>query len=414
MTNDEILAIIPARGGSKSIPRKNIRPFAGHPLLAYSIAAAVQSEMVTRVIVSTDDQEIAAVARAYGAEVPFLRPSELARDETTDLPVFQHALQWLADEEAYRPAMVIQLRPTSPLRPRTCVDDAIAILREHPDADSVRGVVPSGQNPYKMWRLGDEDRMQPLLTNELHEPYNMPRQQLPPTFWQTGHIDVIRAGTILEKHSMSGDIILALRIHRDYTVDIDTTRDWERAEWLLQQGHLDPVLPGSLKRPFPAWVDLLILDFDGVLTDNRVWVNEQGVEWVAANRGDGMGLSQLRKTGCKTAVLSTEKNPVVTARCRKLKLPVRQAVEDKGSAVVAMMDEFGVPPEHTVFLGNDINDIPCFDKVGYAAVVADAHPEAKRKADRILSSRGGWGAVRELCDEIVSLRAGKDNHEERN
>jgi CMP-N-acetylneuraminic acid synthetase len=113
----EVLALIPARGGSKGIPRKNIRDFSGYPLIAWSIAAAKQSELVTRVIVSTDDEEIAAVARAWGAETPFLRPAEFAEDKTTDLPVFVHALAWLAENENYRPDVVVQLRPTSPIRP---------------------------------------------------------------------------------------------------------------------------------------------------------------------------------------------------------------------------------------------------------------------------------------------------------
>ncbi len=153
-----VLAIIPARGGSKSIPRKNIKPLAGHPLVAYSIAAALQAKCVTRTIVSTDDEEIAAVARQYGAETPFLRPAEFAQDHTTDLPVFQHALAWLAESEAYVPDIVVQLRPTSPIRPPDCVDQAVKILIEHPGIDSVRGVVPSGQNPFKMWRIDEEGK----------------------------------------------------------------------------------------------------------------------------------------------------------------------------------------------------------------------------------------------------------------
>ena len=144
----EVLAIIPARGGSKGIPRKNIRNFREFPLIAWSIAAAKQSELVTRVIVSTDDEEIAAVARAWGAETPFLRPAEFSQDKTTDLPVFEHALNWLAEHENYRPELVVQLRPTSPIRPRSCVDDALRILLQHADADSVRGVVPAGQNKH--------------------------------------------------------------------------------------------------------------------------------------------------------------------------------------------------------------------------------------------------------------------------
>ena len=147
----EVLAIIPARGGSKGIPRKNIRSFAGHPLIAWSIAAAKQSHLVTRIIVSTDDEEIAVVARRLGAEVPFLRPSELAQDLSVDLPLFEHALSWLKEHEGYQPDILIQLRPTSPIRPIEMVDGAVQMLLDHPEAHSVRGVIPSGQNPYKMW-----------------------------------------------------------------------------------------------------------------------------------------------------------------------------------------------------------------------------------------------------------------------
>ncbi|MBU4352970.1 MAG: acylneuraminate cytidylyltransferase family protein, partial [Nanoarchaeota archaeon] len=135
MTKPEILAIIPARGGSKGIPRKNIRPFAGHPLIAYSIAAALQAETVTRVLVSTDDDEIAEIARRFGAGTPFLRPAQLAQDRTTDLPVFQHALVWLAEHEDYHPDAVVHLHATTPVRPRGCVDNAVHLLLEHPEAD---------------------------------------------------------------------------------------------------------------------------------------------------------------------------------------------------------------------------------------------------------------------------------------
>ena len=177
----EILALIPARGGSKGIPRKNIRSFAGHPLIAWSIAAAKQSERVRRVIVSTDDEEIASVSRELGAETPFLRPAELAQDKTTDLPVFEHALEWLEENEGYHPEIMVQLRPTSPIRPKGLLDHAIRILLEHEDADCVRGVVPAGQNPFKMWRFdGAEKPMKPLLEVEgIPEPYNAPRQILP-------------------------------------------------------------------------------------------------------------------------------------------------------------------------------------------------------------------------------------------
>ncbi len=234
VTNMEVLAIIPARGGSKSIPRKNIRTFAGYPLLAWSIAAAKQSKSVTRTIVSTDDSEIARLARTFGAETPFLRPATFAKDTTPDLPVFVHALEWLDKHEGYRPDVVVQLRPTSPIRPIGLVDKAVKVLLRHPDATSVRGVVPAGQNPHKMWRLtGKNSPMKPLLTVEgIAEPYNAPRQLLPKIYWQTGHIDAIQPKTI-QSGSMSGERIYPLIIDPRFTVDLDTLRDWDRAEWLV-------------------------------------------------------------------------------------------------------------------------------------------------------------------------------------
>lgn len=397
----KVLAIVPARGGSKSIPRKNIRPLAGHPLLAYSIAAGLQAKLVDRVVVSTEDGEIAEVARRYGAEVPFQRPVELAADETPDLPVFEHALAWLAAHEGYQPDIVVQLRPTAPLRPPDCVDRAIRILNEDPGADSVRGVVPAGQNPYKMWRIGDDGRMQPLLRDGFHEPYNMPRQALPKTYWQTGHIDAIRTTTILEKHSMSGDTILPLPLDPDYAVDIDTPRDWERAEAVLRAGQLPVVRPGRAPRPLPDRIELVVLDFDGVLTDNRVWVDGEGREAVAAHRGDGLGLAQLRSHGIEVVVLSTETDPVVAARCRKMGVPAVQGVEEKGEALRELLARRGTHPSRVVYLGNDVNDVPCFGIVGCAVVVADAHPAAAAEADWHLRTPGGQGAVRELCDRIL-------------
>jgi N-acylneuraminate cytidylyltransferase len=406
----EVLAIVPARGGSKSIPRKNSMPFAGHPLLAYSIAAGLKARSVGRVVVSTDDAEISAIAREYGAETPFLRPASLALDETPDLPVFEHALAWLESHEGYRPEIVVQLRPTSPVRPPDCVDRAVEILLAHPEADSVRGVVPSGQNPYKMWRIDEDGRLKPLLRNGFEEPYNMPRQSLPSTFWQTGHIDAIRAPTILEKGSMSGDVILPLVLDSRYTVDIDNPRDLERAEWLLASRELDVVRPGPGPRPLPERVELLVLDFDGVLTDDRVWVDAEGREWVAAHRGDGWGIARLLESGCHVAVLSTETNPVVAARCKKLGIPAIQGVREKGPALAALLEERGVEREHVVYVGNDVNDLACFPIAACGVAVADAHPKVRMAADLVLRNRGGRGAVRELCDILLNRQGLRGTH----
>jgi YrbI family 3-deoxy-D-manno-octulosonate 8-phosphate phosphatase len=402
----EVLAIIPARGGSKGIPRKNIRPFAGYPLISYSIAAAQQAEQVTRVIVSTDDEEIAATGRQYGAETPFFRPAEFAQDNTLDLPVFEHALDWLAQNEGYHPQVVVQLRPTSPVRPTGLVDEAVRLLLDHPEADSVRGVVPAGQNPHKMWRIDPKTgRMKALLQVEgIDEPFNAPRQVLPPVFWQTGHIDAIRPDAILQKHSMSGEIVLPVYIDSRYTVDIDNPFDWVRYEWLVYNGGLDMVTPGARRRPLPEDVRLVVLDFDGVLTDNRVWVDQDGREAVTASRGDSMGIFLLKETGVEVIVISTEVNPVVEARCKKMKIPAVTGTWDKAGVLKKYMTEHNYQSEDVVFLGNDVNDLPCFSLVGCAAAVSDAEPEVLRHADLIMTRSGGQGAVRELCDRILMLK----------
>jgi N-acylneuraminate cytidylyltransferase len=401
----EILALIPARGGSKGIPRKNIRSFAGYPLIAWSIAAAKQSSLVTRVIVSTDDEEIAAVAREWGAETPFLRPAELAQDKTTDLPVFEHALKWLEDVEGYRPDVIVQLRPTSPARPLTLLDDAIRILLEHADADCVRGVVPAAQNPFKMWRFNGEGKpLNPLLeVNGIPEPYNAPRQILPPVYWQTGHIDAIRTATIINKKSLTGDVIYPLLIDSKYTVDIDTLPDWAKYEALVYSG-LEMVSPGKPRKFMPETIKLVIFDFDGVITDNLVITNQDGRESVTACRSDSMHLKTLRAKGIELMILSSEPNPVVMARAKKIGLEAIHGVgmQDKGRVMREVLEQKNIKPENVIYVGNDLNDLPCFEVGGWNVAVADAYPEVIRAADYVLTKTGGHGAVREVCELILN------------
>ena len=401
-----ILALIPARGGSKGIPRKNIKDFAGYPLIAWSIAAGLQAHTVNRVIVSTDDEEIASVARAYGAETPFLRPPELSQDRTTDLPVFEHTLKWLEDIEGYKPDIVIQLRPTSPIRPKDCVDSAVKILMEHSDADCVRGVVPAGQNPYKMWRFNGYDKpMNPLLEVEgITEPYNAPRQILPPVYWQTGHIDAIRTSTITRKHSLTGNNIYPLVIDARYTVDIDTPADWAKYESLVYHGGLEMVTPeNKSRRGMPKKIELVICDFDGVITDNKVWTDQDGREMVAAYRSDSPRISELRAKGIEVMILSSEPNTVVTARAKKMGVEAVHGVglQDKGRVMREILAQKNIPAENVVYIGNDLNDLPCFEVAGWSVAVADAFPEVIRAADHVLTKAGGQGALRELCDLIL-------------
>ena len=239
MTSEsKIIALIPARGGSKSIPRKNIYPVAGKPLIAHSIRQALESKYIARVIVSTDDEEIAEVSRKWGAEVPFMRPAEFSQNQSLDIEVFDHALRWLKKNEAYEPELVVHLRPTGPVRRVARIDQAIETILAQPEADALRSVQIAKQNPYKMWFI-ENGLLKPILQLEgIAEPYNMPRQKLPKTYWQNGTLDITRAKTVLEKKSMMGEKIIAFEIN-DPAYDLDYLEDIpeiEKALELLEQG----------------------------------------------------------------------------------------------------------------------------------------------------------------------------------
>lgn len=229
--------MVPARGGSKTILRKNIRPLNGRPLIAYTLDAVRNSKLVTRAVVSTDDSAIASVVNRYGVELPFVRPASLATDTTPDLPVFQHCLEWLWLHENYRPDVVVHLRPTAPLRRSDHIDQGIEMLMASSEADSVRSVTLARQHPLKMWRL-NVDFLEPYVVDGMvaaAEPYNEPRQQLPPAFIQTGSVDVVRTEVIVDQHSMCGKRIKALILDELDSVNIDDELDWALAELLIKR-----------------------------------------------------------------------------------------------------------------------------------------------------------------------------------
>ena len=241
MKKAEVLALIPARGGSKSVPRKNLLEVSGRPLIAYSIGHALDCALITRVIVSTDDDEIAEVARRVGAEVPFRRPAEAATDTATDLQVFRHALRVL-EEQGYMPDLVVHLRPTGPVRDVHLIERAIGLMLRHPEADSLRSVGLAEQTPYKMWRIEGSYLCQALELPGFPESHSMPRQKLPAIYHQNGYVDLVRPRTILELDSMVGHTVLPFviegKIHElDYPEQIPALA---RAVERWQRGEPDP------------------------------------------------------------------------------------------------------------------------------------------------------------------------------
>ncbi len=230
-----ILALIPARGGSKGVPRKNILPLAGKPLIAYSILQALASKWINRVVVSTDDEEIAQIARQWGAEVPFIRPAWCAEDMSPDIDVFRHALNWFSDQESCIPELVVHLRPPGPVRRVEHIDEAIELLLAHPEADAVRSVSLARQTPYKMWRMTSTGHMQPVLQiQDLPDCQSLPRQRLPIVYWQNGYVDVIRPRAILDKRSMWGTCVLPY-ILNEQLLEVDYPEDIPAVEEALKR-----------------------------------------------------------------------------------------------------------------------------------------------------------------------------------
>ena len=234
----EVLALIPARGGSKGIPRKNIKQFCGKPLMAWTIEEAKKSRYVTRIVVSTDDEEIAGLARQYGAEAPFMRPVEIAGDTTVDLPVFEHALTWFKNNEGYTPDIILHLRVNSPLRAVSDIDRGIELMMQNMHADSVRAVTKAPLHPLKTYALGEGNILSPFVPEEvfgIKQAINMPWQVLPKAYTTGGYLSVIKPATILEKHSMSGDFMLGFEVDQGNVVDIDTPIQFALAEMLMQE-----------------------------------------------------------------------------------------------------------------------------------------------------------------------------------
>ena len=240
----EVLALIPARGGSKGIPGKNIVVLAGKPLIAYSIEQAHNSEYITRTIVSTDSEEIAEVARAHGAEVPFMRPDQFAQDLSPDIETFRHALIWLAENQSYYPDLVVHLRPTGPVRRIDLLDESIRTILDDPKADSLRSVSWPSLTPYKMWRSAEGKYIEPVAVAQgIHDSHSMPRQLLPEVLWQNGYVDIVRPDTVLKNNSMAGDHVLPFlvdepRLELDYPEDLAVV---EEALELMAKGEYPTV-----------------------------------------------------------------------------------------------------------------------------------------------------------------------------
>ena len=386
----KIIVIIPARGGSKGIPNKNLRVLNDKPLIAHSIISASNSKLVNKIIVSTDSQRIAKQAKVYGAE-PIIRPNKISKDTTQSEDALIHSLDYLKKNDNYEPDLVVFLQPTSPLRTHKDIDEAIEKLIDT-KADSLFSA--SVEHFCGRWRMNKEKILKPQNYQINERPM---RQAYPIEYIENGSIYIFRT-KVIRKHNtrLGGKIeVFVMPVHR--SIQIDSEEDMSLCEELISTQKRE--VYRRIKN-----VKLIVFDFDGVMTDNNVYVDQSGNEMVKCNRSDGLGISELIKSKYDVIVLSTEKNPVVKARCQKLGIECYQGCDNKIEKLKSIAKNRNILAKNIVFVGNDTNDIECMEWVKYPIAVSNSHPKIIETALMVTSEQGGSGAVREVADWIISSK----------
>jgi YrbI family 3-deoxy-D-manno-octulosonate 8-phosphate phosphatase len=380
-----VVAVIPARGGSKQVPRKNVMPIGGVPLVARAIEAARAARQIDRVVVSTDDAEIAEISRRYGADV-IDRPARLSGDTASSEAALLHALEELGDVE-----VLAFLQATSPFIESAALGRAVDRVRS-----GAEDVVFSAFETYAFLWQQTESGAVGVNHDAAHRPR---RQDREPHFHETGAFYVMRAAGFVEaKHRFFGRVGIELADERS-AIEIDSA----------DQAQLAQAIAGLVDLPAELDVDAVVTDFDGVHTDDTALINAKGDERVTVNRGDGMGVRLLREAGVPVLILSTEQHPVVAARAAKLGVECQHGVGNKEAALRQWAAEKGIALERIAYVGNDINDLGALSIVGWPIAVPGSHHSVLSAARVVLSHRGGAGAVRELAERVLRART-KENH----
>lgn len=397
----EVIAVIPARGGSKGLPGKNLQHVGGLPLIARAVKAARASDLVARVFVSTDSPAIADCAMRYGAEVIW-RPADISDDFASSESALLHALDHLEESEGYIPDILAFLQCTSPFLSALDIDEAIRPILEN-QADSVFAAAPFH---HFVWRR--DTNGQAVGVN--HSGLRQRRQDREPEYLEAGSVYAMRVETFrTERNRFCGRRQLCLT-EGSRLFEIDDLADLTVAQALAAM-----VDRADQLSALPAELSAIVFDFDGVFTDNQVLVDQEGIETVSCSRSDGMGIERLRARSVPMLVLSKERNPVVAQRCRKLQIPCLQGIENKPAALEEWLAANAFAARHILYMGNDINDLECLEMAGCAVGPRDCHQDVLPTLQIWLKADGGRGAVRELADMIcealdrgtMKLRAGR-------
>lgn len=377
------IAFIPVRGGSKSIPLKNIKVINGKPLVYWTAVAAANASCIDKVVVATDSPEIKACVSELGlpkTEIYDRLPANASDAASTESVMLEYIDQ--ADLQANDVFFLVQA--TSPLLQSEHIDGAFEMYREkRPDS------------------LLTAIRDKRFYWNENGTPVNYDfrvrprRQDFNGMLMENGAIYINTAGNILrDKNRLSGRI--AIYEMPEYTgFEIDEPDDWIIVEQLMKK-HLKNALPK------PDVIRLFVTDVDGVLTDAGMYYGESGDELKKFNTRDAMGLSLLRKKGIKTAIITSEDTRIVARRAEKMQIDfLFQGVKDKAVVLKKLCEATGIPLSETAYIGDDVNDLPAIELAGFTACPADALDAVKEKTDVVLTRRGGDGAVREWCEILI-------------
>jgi N-acylneuraminate cytidylyltransferase len=379
-----VLAVVPARGGSKGVPGKNLVKVGEHPLIARAVRALRSSVLVDEVVVSTDSTEIGTVAEAVGASV-LPRPEQLSGDAVSSEAVLLHALDVFAEDHGYEPEVVLMVQCTSPFIATETIDDVVSRILDG-GWDCAFTAVRVHEF---LWRRDAEDGAVGVNHDAAVRPL---RQQRTPEFRETGAVYGMRvSGFRTARHRFFGRIGL-VETPAQHAIEIDTPEDLAIAR----------ALAATIEPPSTdVDVDAVVTDFDGVHTDDRALVLQDGTEGVMVSRSDGAGVARLLAAGIPLMILSVEKNPVVAARAAKLGAEVLHGVGDKAAVLKNWLAEQRLDPARVAFVGNDLRDLEAMALVGWPIAVHDARPEVRRAARLVLTRPGGSGAVREVADLVL-------------
>jgi len=367
-----IVALIPLRGGSKSIPLKNIKIMAGKPLCYWTIRAAAECPKISRVFVSTESAQIKAVVKSFGfSKVSIIdRPEKLANDRASTESVMTHAAATVDYD------MMVTLQATSPLTRSSDLEKAIKLF-EGKGYDSLLTAVVT-----KRFFWGWDNK--PLNYNSLKRPR---RQDFRGTLMENGAFYFTKREILQKQQNRLGGKIGIFIMDDLHAVEIDEPKDWPLVEKLIFAREIKPLLKN---------VKLIVTDFDGVLTDNRVFVNKKGCEAVFCNRSDGLAVNYFKKKGLKVICLSTEKNKVVEQRCTKMGIASYQGIDKKIICLKKILKENRTDKKKCLYMGNDINDLECLQYVGYPVIPSDAAPLLKGFNFYTTNASGGAGVLREI------------------